>query len=324
MKRFWWGITYALVAALLFGASIPFTKLLLDGVDPWLMAGLLYLGAGIGLAVLQFGQRLSVFRQSGVALRRPDLPWLAAAVMAGGITAPALLMLGLARLDAASASLLLNLEGIDAMVIAWVIFREKADRRTVVGALAIVAGAAVLSWPKDNVALNMGAVLIAGACLAWAIDNNVTRKISASDANQITVIRGLVAGVANTGFPLLLGASLPPPRIIAEALIIGFLAYGVASALIVLGLRYLGAARMAAYFSTASFVGAAFAVLILGEPVSATLIAGGLLMAAGIWTHASEKRQRPTRHENLIGGESARANMRGQGNPEATTRPANH
>ncbi len=257
-------------------------------------------------------------------MRRRDLPWLVAAVTAGGIAAPALLMLGLSRLDAASASLLLNFEAIGAMVIAWVIFREKANRRTITGALAIVAGAAVLSWPKENVVLNMGTVLIAGACLAWAIDNNVTRKISASDANQITIIRGLVAGAVNTGLSLLLGASLPSPRRIAEVLAIGFLAYGLASALIVLALRHLGAARMAAYFSTASFVGAVFAVLILGEPVSATLIVGGLLMATGISIHAAEKRQRPEAHENLIGKDSARANMTGQQIAETTTGSADY
>lgn len=291
MKHSWRGIAYALTAALLFGASIPYTKLLLGRIDPWLMAGLLYLGAGIGLAVFQFGQSALGVRPSATALRRADLPWMIAAVVAGGIAAPALLMLGLARIDAASASLLLNLEGIAAMAIAWIVVREKADRRGVIGALAIVAGAAVLSWPKQDVALNTGAVLIAGACLAWAIDNNVTRKISASDANQITIIRGLAAGTVNTGLAMVHGASLPPVKLIAAALVIGFLAYGGASALIVLGLRHLGTARMAAYFSTASFIGAVFAVAVLGEPVSATLIAGGVLMAAGIGIHASEKRQ---------------------------------
>ncbi len=290
MKHFWRGVAYALTAAVLFGASIPLSKLLLSSVEPWMLSGLLDLGAGAGLAGLQFCRNLWGFPGSETGLRREDLPWMIAAIAAGGVFGTLLLILGLVRIDAATGSLLLNLEGIGAMAIAWIVFREKANRRIVLGALAIVAGAAVLSWPGQGVALDFGAVLVAGACLAWAIDNNIVRKISACDPTQITIVRGLAAGTIILVLAFARGATLPAAPFIAAALALGFVGYGISWALIVLSLRHLGTARTAAYFSTTPFIGAAVAVALLGEPVSTPLVIGGLLMAVGIWIHATEKR----------------------------------
>lgn len=174
------GIPLALLSALLFGASTPVAKLLLGSVDPWMMASLLYLGAGIGLAALHLSRAALRLPAAEAPLRRSDLPWLGLVILTGGIGGPLLLMSGLARTDATNASLLLNLEGLATMSIAWVAFRENVDRRLLVGAAAILAGALLLSW-QGRASLDLGALLVAGACLCWGLDNNLTRRLSSAD-----------------------------------------------------------------------------------------------------------------------------------------------
>jgi drug/metabolite transporter (DMT)-like permease len=290
------GALLALLSAALFGASTPLAKPLLGHIDPWLLAGLLYLGAGLGLGALALGRRFLGLAGAEAPLRRPDLPWLAGAVLAGGVFGPVLLMFGLARTGAASASLLLNLEGLATMAIAWVVFRENVDRRLLLGALAILAGAVLLSW-QGEAQLGVGALLIAGACLAWGIDNNLTRKLSAADPVQIALVKGLVAGTVNLLLALGQGAALPGPGLTLAAGIIGFLGYGVSLALFVAGLRHLGTARAGAYFSSAPFIGAVLAVALLGEPVTWRLLAAGGLMALGLWLHLTERHEHEHTHD---------------------------
>ena len=292
------GILLALLSAALFGASTPFAKLLLGAIDPWMMAGLLYLGAGSGLAVVHLSRAALRLPAAEAPLRRSDLPWLALVILAGGVGGPLLLMFGLARSDAASASLLLNLEGLATMGIAWLAFRENVDRRLLVGAFAILAGAALLSW-QGTASLNWGALLIAGACLCWGIDNNLTRKLSSADPVQIAMVKGLVAGAFNLLMALTGGASLPSTGTLLVAGGVGFLGYGVSLALFVLALRHLGAARTGAYFSLAPFVGATVAVLMLGDPLSAKLMIAGGLMGLGLWLHLSERHDHAHFHEEL-------------------------
>ncbi|HKS88330.1 MAG TPA: EamA family transporter [Stellaceae bacterium] len=295
----WPGVPLALSSAALFGASTPFAKLLLGaGLDPWLLAGLLYLGSGIGLAIVAAGRRRAgVFVEA--PLRRADLPWLALVVLSGGIAGPLLLMVGLAATPAAAASLLLNLEGLATMALAWLMFRENVDRRLLSGAAAILAGAALLSWRGAPGGIGWGAAAIAGACVAWGIDNNLTRRLSAADPVQIATIKGLAAGTTNLALALAAGARLPTASAIGAAGLIGFLGYGVSLVLFVLALRHLGAARTGAYFSTAPFIGAVLALVLLGEPVTAQLIAAGLLMAVGLYLHLAERHQHEHTHEAL-------------------------
>src|SRR5580658_9124261 len=205
----WPGVPLALASALLFGASTPFAKLLVETSKPQLLAGLLYLGAGVGLAIGQATRFILGVRNSEAPLRRADVPWMIAIVTFGGILGPLFLMLGLARTSAASGSLLLNLEGLATMAIAWVVFRENVDRRLLLGAAAILAGAVALSWQGQGIRLDEGGLLIAAACLAWGIDNNLTRKLSAADPVVIALIKGVVAGSVNLIVALLLGARLP-------------------------------------------------------------------------------------------------------------------
>jgi len=299
MKHVWPGVAAAFLSALLFGATTPFAKILIGTVDPWLLAGLLYLGAGLGLLFVQAGRRLLGPSHAEPGVRRGDVPWLIAVVASGGIVAPVLLMFGLARTDAASASLLLTLEGLATMAIAWLVFGENADRRILFGAACIVAGAAVLAWPGHGVAIGFGAILIAGACLAWGVDNNLTRMLSASDPVEIAMVKGLAAGSMNLAIAATRGDVFPAWPALGAAVVLGFLGYGVSLALFVIALRHLGAARTAAYFGTAPFVGAAVAILVLGEPVSVALVAGGVLIAVGLWLHLSERHLHLHAHEPI-------------------------
>ena len=264
----WPGAALALASAILFGASTPIAKLLLgDGVSPWLLAGLLYLGSGIGLALVLLVTRALGLGLREAPLRRVDLPWLGLVVLTGGVVGPALLMLGLTTTPASSASLLLNLEGLATMLIAWVAFRENVDRRLLTGAAVILGGAVLLSWQSGPEGFGLGALAIAGACVAWEIDNNLTRKLSAADPVQIALIKGLVAGSTNFAMALAAGAHLPPLPGLGGAALVGFLGYGVSLVCFVLALRHLGVARTGAYFSIAPFIGAVLSIAIFDEPI---------------------------------------------------------
>jgi drug/metabolite transporter (DMT)-like permease len=296
----WPGVPLAIVSAALFGASTPLAKLLLGaGIDPWLLAGLLYLGSGIGLAAVEVVRRARGRAPAEAPLRRVDLPWLALVVLSGGVAGPVLLMIGLAATPAAAASLLLNLEGLATMAIAWLMFRENVDRRLLAGAAAILVGAGVLSWQGGPSGFGWGTVAIAGACLAWGIDNNLTRKLSAADPVQIALIKGLAAGAVNLALALAAGAQFPPAGAIGGAALLGFFGYGVSLVLFVLALRHLGAARTGAYFSTAPFLGAVLAVAMLGEAVSWQFLAAGALMAVGVALHLAERHEHEHAHEAL-------------------------
>jgi drug/metabolite transporter (DMT)-like permease len=288
------GVAAALGAALLFGAATPLAKLLLDAVDPWLLAGLLYLGSGVGLTLYR-----RAVRAPRVRLPRDQLAWFAGAVAAGGVVGPVLLMTGLSRIPASDASLLLTSEGMFTALLAWFAFKENFDRRIALGMCLIVAGAAVLSWPGQARFAGLWPTLaVLGACFAWGIDNNLTRKVALADATWIASVKGLVAGCVNFGLALSMGAALPAPSKIGLTLALGFAAYGVSLALFVVGLRHLGTARAGAYFSTAPFFGALLA-LALGERFTAQLAAAGALTALGVWLTVTERHEHEHEHEEL-------------------------
>jgi drug/metabolite transporter (DMT)-like permease len=296
------GILIALGAALLFGASTPLAKLALSSANPLLVAGLLYLGSGIGLFVartIRSGQRTET------PLSRADLPWLAGAIVAGGMVGPALLLLGLMTASASTASLLLNLEAVATAAIAWIVFRENVDKRVGAGFALILLGGILLSLPQeDRFAFSDGALLIAAACLCWGIDNNLTRKISGSDPSQIAMWKGLAAGAVNTGLALATSAKLPAISITLAVAAIGFLGYGVSLVLFVRALRHLGTARTGAYFSTAPFAGTALAFAIGQGRLDWAFCVAGILMLIGVWLHVTERHEHqhihePVEHEHL-------------------------
>jgi len=290
----------ALASAALFGAGAPLAKLLLgEGVDPWLLAGMLYLASGIGLG-LALAVRAGLGARSAEApLRRGDLPWLALVVLAGGVVGPVLLMFGLSTTPASTSALLLNVEGLATMAIAWTAFRENFDRRLLAGAAAILAGALILSWREGPTAAGPGALAVLGACVAWGADNNLTRKLSSADPVQIAAIKGLAAGAVNLALALILGARFPGCSAIAGAAVVGVFGYGVSLVLYVLALRHLGAARTGAYFSTAPFLGAALSLVVFRTAPSAQLLVAAALMGLGVWLHLSERHEHEHRHEAL-------------------------
>ena len=262
------GVLYALLAAALFGASTPFAKMLVGQIPPVMLAGLLYLGSGVGL-LIWFGVREALANGEGRRqshLPAHGVPWLAGAIVAGGIAGPILLLIGLMVTPASTASLLLNMEGVLTALLAWFVFRENFDRRILAGMMLIVVAGMLLSWEQvPQLGVPWGALAIIGACLCWALDNNLTRKVSASDAVQIAGIKGLVAGTVNFSLAMLLGAHWPVwDKVLASALV-GFFGYGLSLVMFVMALRHLGTARTGAYFSAAPFVGALTSLLLLAE-----------------------------------------------------------
>ena len=289
------GVLAALAAAALFGAGTPLAKALLADITPWMLAGLLYLGSGIGLTLWRV-----VRRAPRVVLPPGEALWLAGAVFFGGVVGPVLLMFGLLHMPASGASLLLNAEGLFTALLAWFAFRENFDRRIAVGMLAIVAGAVVLSWPGEaRFGAALPALAVLGACLAWAIDNNLTRKVALNDAAWIAAVKGLAAGTVNLLLALALGSHWPSPAMLGASMALGLAAYGISLALFVLALRHLGTARTGAYFSVAPFFGALLAVVWLGEPVTTRLLIAAALMALGVWLHLSEQHAHEHRHEPI-------------------------
>jgi len=289
------GVGAALLAAALFGAGTPLAKALMGSVSPWMMAGLLYLGSGLGLALLRV-----IRRAPSVRFEVGEWPWLAGAVLAGGVVGPVLLMFGLSGMPASGASLLLNAEGVFTALLAWFAFKENFDRRIALGMGAIVAGAVVLSWPGEaRFGELWPALAVLGACLAWGLDNNLTRKVSLADATWVAMVKGLAAGTVNLCLALTLGASLPPIGTLAGTAVLGFFAYGISLTLFVIALRHLGTARTGAYFSVAPFFGALLAVLGLGEPVTPALLIAAGLMALGVWLHLSERHEHLHAHEAI-------------------------
>lgn len=296
------GVLAALAAALLFGASTPLAKLLLTRIDPWLLAALLYLGSGIGLWLLR---RLG--RAEAVQLEASDWGWLAAAIAAGGVAAPLLLMFALSAMPATTAALLLNAEAVLTVLLAWFLFREPFDRRIAVGVLAIVAGALLLSWPQRlQLATLWPTLALLAAALAWAIDNNLTRKVALADTSFVAMSKGLIAGATNLLLALQLRVDWPAPGVVAAAALLGLICYGLSLTLFVVALRQLGAARTSAYFGLAPFCGALLAIALLGEPVTPQLLGAALLMAVGVALHLTERHQHLHHHAPLSHSHSHR------------------
>jgi len=277
------GARAGLGAAVLFGAGTPLATLLVDDVSPWLLAGLLYCGAGLGLWLIRL-----VRRSPRERLARTEWLPLAGAVMFGGMIGPVLLMAGLAHLPATASSLLLNAESVLTVLVAWFVFHENVDRRIAVGMLAIAAGAVMLTVSGG---VSLGGVwpslAVIGACLCWAIDNNLTRVVALNDATWLAAVKGSVAGPVNLALALAIGADLPSFPEATAAMALGFVAYGLSLVLFIVALRHVGAARTGAYFAIAPFFGATLAVA-LGDAVTWTLLAAAALMGWGVWLHVSE------------------------------------
>jgi drug/metabolite transporter (DMT)-like permease len=282
---------YGLLAAALFGASTPMAKLAIAGIQPLMLAGLLYLGSGVGLTIAIALIGIGKFKKLKLSqLKRDEALYLVGAIFFGGIIAPVLLMVGLTRVEGAIASLLLNLEGALTALIACLVFHERYGRRLVVGLVFIVCGGIVLG-SSGGVRFQgslFGILFIAGACASWAIDNNFTNQVRSIEAPVLAAIKGLASGIVNVSLALIIGQSFPTIGKTAAAAGIGFVGYGLSLVFFILSLRKIGAARTSAYFSTAPFVGAAISLALLHEPMHLRLGIAGALMAVGVYLHLTE------------------------------------
>jgi drug/metabolite transporter (DMT)-like permease len=320
----------ALAAAALFGASTPLAKLLQAEIAPALLAGLLYLGSGAGLGLVKLALRLGG-RKGGTPLQASDTAWLAGAVASGGIAAPLLLMWGLAGASASGVSLLLNLEGILTALVAALVFKEAVAGRIWLAACLMLAAGLLLGYdPRAGLGLSLRSLAVIGACALWALDNNLTRRISAADPVDIAMIKGLSAGGVNIAAALVYGASLPGAPALAAALALGWLSYGISLALYIVALRHLGSARAASHFSTAPFIGAALAIALLGEPLTAGFAAAFLLMLAATWLALTERHvhahvHKPLMHEHPHTHDAHHQHThRGDEGPEPHSHPHKH
>ena len=274
------GVGFGVSAALLFGGTTPLTKLFLNDVQPWMLAGLLFLGGGLGLLPIYLIRNRQY--PSINPLQKHDWRWLGASIVVGGVIAPVLLTLGLAQTTAASASLLLNFECVFTALLAWTVFGERWRWQVFVGMLAIVAGGVVLSHAGTaGVGLTWGTLLILGTCFYWALDSNFTSKVAMKDPLQVAMLKSGVAGAINVAIALLMGQPLPSPPILYRVLTVGCLSNGVTFFCLIMALRHLGASRAGAYLALSPFAGAAVSALLLKEDINESLAVAAVLMAAG-------------------------------------------
>lgn len=291
---------YAIAAAVLFGTSTPLAKIFIGEVNPWVQAGLLYFGSGIGILILLFGKKFILRSEKTESIFNKDLKWLLGATFFGGILGPVSLMYGLSMVSASVSSLMLNLEAVMTSVIAWTVFKEHFDKRIVLGMIVIVLGNAILYWPTDDVSFSLlGLVLVSAACVCWAIDNNFTRLVSAQDPLKITAFKSLVAGSINLGLAAYTQTEFPGIQTGLLVGLIGFFGYGVSIMCFVLSLRHIGTSRTGAFFSTAPFVGALMAIAIFREPITWNFAIAFILMGYGVWIHITEDHVHEHEHEEL-------------------------
>jgi drug/metabolite transporter (DMT)-like permease len=290
------GTLLGLGAAVSFGVSTPISKGLLDSVGPQLLAGLLYLGAFLALAVLIPARR----RSPEARIRRSDLPRLGALTLAGGIVAPVLLLVGLEQVQASTGSLLLNLEGPATLLLGVLVFREHLGRTAALGAACIFAGAVVLTFPHGSIGGQLvGIACIAAACACWGLDNNLTQSLTVRDPFSIVTVKTGVAATVNVGIAVLLGAQIPGASIVLGALALGAVAFGASVVLDAYALRLLGAARESAIFAVAPFLGAVAAWPLLGEQLGSQEIVAGAIMAIGVFAVLRERHEHLHEHEAL-------------------------
>jgi drug/metabolite transporter (DMT)-like permease len=276
--------------------STPISKGLLDSVGPQLLAGLLYLGAFLALAVLIPARR----RSPEARIRREDLPRLGALTLAGGIIAPVLLLVGLEQVQASTGSLLLNLEGPATLLLGVLVFREHLGRTAALGAACIFAGAVVLTLPHGSIGGQLvGIACIAAACACWGLDNNLTQSLTVRDPFSIVTVKTGVAAAVNVGIALMLGARIPGASIVLGALALGAVAFGMSVVFDAYALRLLGAARESAIFAVAPFVGAVAAWPLLGEQLGIQEIVAGAIMAIGVVAVLRERHEHLHEHEPL-------------------------
>lgn len=292
-------LIFIIISAFLFGISPPLAKLFVKDIPPVALAGFLYLGAFAGLTLYAIARK----KKTGpdrmtVALERKNIPWLAGAVLAGGIIGPISLMFGLTLISGFSASLLLNLEGVATVVIAVFLFRENAGKKLWLALMCMTIAGVFLTWNTDQNKFSVaGPLLIVLAMICWGIDNNLTRNISDKDPIRITQIKGFIAGTISLLLALILGMKIPLNLTIIYALLLGAFSYGISLVFFIKALEGFGSARSGAFFSFAPFIGALISLILIRERIGWVLFPAAGLMATGVVLIAIEKHSHTHLHE---------------------------
>jgi drug/metabolite transporter (DMT)-like permease len=273
------GTVFAIATALLFGTNTPLAKLFLGNVQPWMLAGLMYLGGGIGLAPFLLLRKKQL---STSALQHKDWKSLLGSMLTGGLAAPVLLMMGLDHSPAAVVSLLLNFESVFTALVAWTIFREPWQWRVLIGIAIISMGGILVSYTDSSgMNLSWAALAVLGTCLAWAIDSNLTNQFSARDPFQVAMFKSGGAGLVNVSLAAAMGQSLPHWGLMVKIFGAGFISNGLTYCCFVMALRNIGAARTGSFFALSPMVGVAIAIIFLDEPLTEILVVAAVLMAIG-------------------------------------------
>ena len=289
----------ALLASVLFASSVPFSKLLLHEIEPVMLAALLYLGSGTGLLLIKKIARQTAFKGEA-DLGKSDIPWLMGAILFGGLAAPVVLMFGLKATPAATASLLLNFEGVATSLIAVIMFKEAIDKRIWIAITAITLATVILTWDlRSALGFSIGALGVIAACIFWGLDNNLTRHISSKDPVTITILKGLVAGSFSLCIAVALKNHLPGMSHIFLAALLGFVAYGLSIVLFISSMRNLGAARTCAYFGTSPFIGAILSFVVFRELPDILFIIAAPIMIFGVIYLLNEEHEHAHTHEEI-------------------------
>lgn len=284
-------VLQALTAAIFFGASAPFAKLLLGDISPVYLAAFLYLGSGTGISLIKLGQKLiSPTQQTEASLKKEDVKWLAGAIISGGVMAPIVLMVSLKNTPASTTSLLLNFEGVGTTLLALFFFKEAISRKAWMAILVITLASVFLSTNfSEGFSPSLGGMGIILACLLWGLDNNLTRNISGKDPLVIVAWKGVVAGTFSFFLAFLLGNTMPSFISILRTMMLGFVSYGMSTILFILSMRGLGAARTSALYGTAPLAGVLLSIIIFGESPSIAYILAGFLMLGGAFLLINEE-----------------------------------
>lgn len=283
------GILLAILAAALYALNSPLSKLLLDFVPPTLMAGFLYLGAGLGMGVIALIRKTKKTEKSEAKLTKKEFPYTVAMVILD-IAAPICLLIGLHATTAANASLLNNFEIVATSIIALMVFKERISPRLWFGILFVTLSCALLSFEDlSSLQFSFGSLFILLACVCWGFENNCTRKISSKDPMQIVLLKGIFSGLGSVIIGLCLGEKITTLWSVIAVLCVGFVAYGLSIFFYVYAQRLLGAARTSAYYAIAPFIGTLLSLVIFGELPPYTYFVALVLMAVGAWLCANDE-----------------------------------
>jgi len=279
-----------LVSAALFGVSTPLAKVLLENIDPIVLAGYLYLGAFIGLAIFTALRHAVQNETKATPLEKKDIPWLSGAILAGGVLGPISLMFGLRYVSGFATSLLLNLEGVATALIAFLIFKENAGKRVWIALLFMTIAGILLSYdPQESTFIIIGPLLIVFAMICWGIDNNLTRHISEKNPVHISALKGIVAGSISISIAFFLGKNIILDLSALYALTVGAFSYGISLVLFIKALKGLGSFRTGMFYSFGPFMGAILSLILLDEWIGWVMFPATILMVIGVYMVITDK-----------------------------------